>query len=353
MSLPCIIGIEGTSLTSDEAAAIRHFQPAGFVLFSRNIENLEQVRQLTASLRELSNHTPIIAIDQEGGRVVRTGALGLELPSARALSRTGDSKYIARAARINAHTLLMMGVNVNFAPVLDICHDDSVANALPSRCWGSTPQQVISNAGMFNANLARYGISGCGKHFPGMGLAGSDPHHDLPLISAGMDELFNSELQPFLALAHRLPALMTAHIMLPEIDPDYPATLSKRIIRDLLRNQLAYKGIVLTDDLCMGAISKRLDIAEAARMALEAECDLPLLCHDALRYLADFSEQTNKLPASLENERSKRLERFTRKLSAPFKLDLRLWDTLLAESRQLASLIETEGTDLNSPVARY
>lgn len=354
MPLPCIIGLEGPELSGKEYEAVKRFQPAGFVLFSRNIESLGQTRKLTDLLRELSAHEPVIAIDQEGGRVVRTSALGLELPSARALRLSGNPDSIAEAAFIIAEALKYMGINTDFAPVLDICHDESVANALPGRCWGTNAQEVISLAGMFNANLQRHGIASCGKHFPGMGHAQSDPHHDLPLIPLGIEQLLQSELLPFTTLGPKLPSIMTAHIMLPEIDAELPATLSPAIVTGLLRNQLGYKEIIFTDDLCMGAITARYGIAEAASLSLKAGCDLPLICHDPLEHLEAFSRLIPSTPDFDSKDRDKRFARFTKKLTRPAALQPAKWSQLLEKARQLLYSTEDKTSiQPGSPVQDY
>ena len=184
--LPALIGISGHEVGAEEEAAIRRLQPAGFILFSRNIDSVEQVRGLTESLRKLCLHHPVIAVDQEGGRVVRTASLGLNLPSPASLARLGSVGGIVELGSVTALALRYLGVNLNFAPVLDICHDPSAANALPGRCWGDNAQDVISRGGVYASNLRRGGVQSCGKHFPGMGRALADPHFSLPVI--GLDE---------------------------------------------------------------------------------------------------------------------------------------------------------------------
>lgn len=355
MPLPCLIGLDGPALTDAETNAIRRFQPAGFVLFSRNIETASQTRELTGRLRELCAHTPVIAIDQEGGRVVRTAALGLQLPSARTLRQANNPALIDEAASLCAESLLMLGINTDFAPVLDISHDETLANALPGRCWGTDAQQVISNAGMFNASLARGGMAGCGKHFPGMGRAQSDPHDNLPVLPLDVTQLLECELLPFMALAPKLPAIMTAHLMLPAIDPGQPASLSHTLITGLLRGQLGYKGIVFTDDLCMGAITKTRGIANAALTALSAGCDLPLICHDPLPHLnelaAGLAQETNGFAAA---DRERRLHRFTRKLVSPLPWKQPSWDGLLQRSAALLGRLDASSGDTPlSAVQRY
>ena len=157
--LPALIGISGHEVGAEEEAAIRRWQPAGFILFSRNIDSVEQVRGLTESLRKLCLHHPVIAVDQEGGRVVRTASLGLNLPSPASLARLGSVGGVVELGAVTALALRYLGVNLNFAPVLDICHDPSAANALPGRCWGDNAQDVISRGGVYASNLRRGGVS--------------------------------------------------------------------------------------------------------------------------------------------------------------------------------------------------
>ncbi len=333
--LPVLMGIDGARLSPGEEDLIRRCQPAGFVLFSRNIETARQTRELTDSLRALCHHTPIISIDQEGGRVVRTTALGLELPSASQVRRSGNIPALIRMVRNVVTSLRLLGFNMDLAPVLDICHDESLPNALPSRCWGTTPNEVISMAGMFNRNLQHYGLASCAKHFPGMGRAQSDPHADLPVIDASLDELLESSLIPFMALEQELPAIMSAHILMPQLDANMPATLSRTIMTGLLRHQLGYKGVIMTDDLCMGAITKNYGVPQAADMALEAGCDLVLICHNAEAHLNEWHPRS--LPENrIEHEESlHRVEKLTQSLYAPFPWSDQLWEKCLIDAQTL------------------
>lgn len=353
--LPVLMGLEGFELQQSELDLIRDVQPAGFILFSRNIESIEQTRRLTDTLREISRHTPIIAIDQEGGRVVRTASLGLELPSARTLAETGDSRLIVEMADLVATSLRLLGINLDFAPVLDISHDDSVSNGLPGRCWGNNESDVISCAGMFNRNLSRFLVQGCGKHFPGMGRASVDPHHDLPVIESSLDELLKSDFLPFSALAPELSCIMTAHILLPSVDPLLPASLSPAITCQLLRNQMGYEGVVTTDDLCMGAISTRYGIPQAAVMAIRASCDLPLICHEAadqVRAFADLLKEAD-MPDMLHDSLI-RIEKLIDKLSPPLPFKPSCWEDILVRSRELcrktSHLANAENGSPASPV---
>ena len=250
--LPVIAGVEGVVLTPRERELFSRLQPAGYILFTRNITDYELARELTDELRQLTTgpDAPIIAIDQEGGRVVRTADIGVQLPSAAALAQRGDSHLIRQAAYYNARCLHTLGVNTNFAPVLDLASPH--ANALPSRCWGNGSQEVTSHAGVWNRATTGRGIMTCGKHFPGMGAAECDPHHDLPVLHGTRDSFLQEASIPFTALMPELPSLMIAHLLIPEIDAKLPTSLSPALVQGFLRDQLGYEGVVFTDDLCMG-----------------------------------------------------------------------------------------------------
>lgn len=315
--LPIIAGIGGPELTPEEASLFSRLQPAGYILFTRNITDREQTRELTDALRRLCTgpDAPIIAIDQEGGRVIRTGALGVRLPSAAALAAGGSSHTIKQAAYYTARCLHSLGINTDLAPVLDFASQR--ANALSGRCWGKESQSVISHAGVWNRAMHSRGIMTCGKHFPGMGAAQQDPHYDLPALSATCDDFLAEPAIPFLTLMPELPSLMMAHIMAEGVDPLYPSSLSEVMVTDFLRNQLGYEGIVFTDDLCMGAITRQYAPAHAAQLALRAGCDAPLICHDACEHLEAVAEAISQLPPAVLQPIESRLERFRSLIPAP------------------------------------
>lgn len=353
--LPALIGISGHEVGAEEEEAILRLQPAGFILFSRNVDSVGQVRRLTETLRRLCRHHPVIAMDQEGGRVVRTASLGLELPSPASLARSGGFNGIVELGAVTALALRYLGVNLNFAPVLDICRDPSAANALPGRCWGNDAQDVIARGGVYSANLRRGGVQSCGKHFPGMGRAQADPHFSLPVVDLDERELFRTDLLPFLALCPALPSIMSAHIMLPQIDPDYPATLSERVIRLLLRDRLGFRGVVFTDDLCMGAIAAQYAPDEAALLALKAGCDLPLICHDPLPWLDGLDSRLDGLDPYDREDSFKRVEKLSDSLCFPFPEKASLWDSCLRRAEALRRLgdQEAEPDAPSSPVQGY
>lgn len=330
--LPVLMGLEGPSLLPVEVSWIRQRQPIGFVLFSRNIVEAEQTRSLTDCLRSLCDHNPIIAIDQEGGRVVRTIGLGLQFPSAAQL-RHADVLIQERSARALALSLRLLGITMNLAPVLDLEYDSHCANALPGRYWGTSVAEVVDNARRFNRLSLHEGISTCAKHFPGMGRAQQDPHIGLPVVLASLDTLLEQDLCPFVQLANELPAIMAAHLLLPQIDT-HPSSLSHVFISELLRNRLGYNGVVMTDDLTMGAITQMYPPAQAANHALAAGCDLVLICHHSLAHLNSWLESGPVIEPTSQT----RLANFVRQTSRPLPWDSSLWQSCLLESQNLCRL---------------
>ena len=351
--LPVIAGVEGLVLTPRERELFSRLQPAGYILFTRNIADYELTRELTDELRRLTTgpDEPIIAIDQEGGRVVRTAEIGVQLPSAAALAQKGCSHHIRQAAYYNAACLHTLGVNTNFAPVLDLASPH--ANALPSRCWGYDTQSVISHAGVWNRATFGRGIQTCGKHFPGMGAAECDPHHDLPVLHGTRDSFLASASMPFTALMPELPSLMIAHLLIPEIDAELPTSLSPALVQGFLRDQLGYEGVVFTDDLCMGAIAKRYTPAESAALALRAGCDLPLVCHDAVEHLDAVAAAIAGLPADILEAVERRVERFRLHISTQRPMAFIEWNDYLKNVADFTSSIAEVSATPGSPVQGY
>ncbi len=330
-----MLGIEGTALSNHERELFSELQPAGYILFTRNIQDADSVRELCDELRAISvfEHPPLIAIDQEGGRVIRTAELGLKLPSARAMALSKDSNLINKAAKLNAWGLQSLGINTNFAPVLDA--QSTHANALLDRCWGSDTQDIISYAGMWNREHRRQGIISCGKHFPGMGEANVDPHFDLPVLKGDGNYFLQSAAIPFLALMPELPSLMMAHLLMPDMDTELPSSLSPSIVTQFLRGQLAYDGLIFTDDLCMGAIAKLYPPARSATLALEAGCDMPLLCHDVTTHLEAVASTIADLPSILLVEARQRIANKAKSIITRPRMPYVAWQEYLASCAEL------------------
>ncbi len=352
--LPVIVGIEGVTLTPRERELFSRLQPAGYILFSRNVVDYELTRELTDELRALTvgEYEPIIAMDQEGGRVVRTADIGVRLPSASALAAADDAHLIRQAALYCARGLHTLGVNTNFAPVLDLASPH--ANALPSRCWGADSQAVISRAGVWNRTLCRNSIMTCGKHFPGMGAATCDPHHDLPVLHGSRDSFLAEAAIPFTALMPELPSLMVAHLLIPEMDAELPTSLSPELVQGFLRDQLGYEGVVFTDDLCMGAIAGRYAPAESVPLALRAGCDLPLVCHEAAEHLEAVAAAVAELPRRILEEAQERINRFRLQMVSLPCMSFLEWNEYLRNAADFCARVPEPGTAVpGSPVQDY
>jgi len=348
-----LLGVSGPELTPDEAALFRRLQPAGYILFTRNIVSPQQTRKLTDDLRSLSYDDPILAIDQEGGRVTRTKDIAPALPSAADLAAQGNAMTIANAGALTADLLRLLGFNLNFAPVLDLDHHPEVQNSLRGRCWGRDPQRVIDHAGMWNRWLRKRSVKSCGKHFPACGRALSDPHHDLPSSDATLAELLREDVIPYTALMPELDSIMLAHVEFPNIDPDHPASMSKRIITSFLRDQLGFdKHLVLTDDLDMGAITKRYGRGEDVRRAIEAGNDLAMICHQI--QTADTAVEALKtLPIHTVDEALKRVTKFRKNLVMPMNFTEQKWQEICDEIAKLSATVPESSVKSGSPVADY
>jgi beta-N-acetylhexosaminidase len=220
---------------------------------------------------------PLIAIDQEGGRVARLGAPVLLLPPMARLSALGDADLTRRAGALLGRQLAALGFSMDFAPVLDV-NTNPHNPVIGDRAFGDRPEVVIEQALAFAEGLGSAGILACGKHFPGHGDTDLDSHLALPRLTHTRARLDAVELAPFAAARGRLPAVMTAHVVFEALAPDRPATLAPAVVRDLLRGELGYDGVVISDDLEMRAIADHYGVEQAACMAIEAGCDVLLIC---------------------------------------------------------------------------
>jgi len=275
-----MIGVPGKELDAETAQLFRRVQPGAFILFGRNLENVAQLRKLIDDLRDVSEVEPIITVDQEGGRVSRLRWIGSEPPNAQQLRENDDVDLIRRHGDITGRLLRLFGFNLDLCPVLDISFDDEAENSLRGRCYGRTVKEVIRNAGAFNQAMREQGIASCGKHFPGYSAATSDAHYQLPRIDRTREELDQNELAVFREFVNDVDSMMICHGWYPCFESEKtPATLSSRIITDLLRNELVFNGLIMTDDLDMGAILTGYRLDETIRLAIAAGNDLVMICH--------------------------------------------------------------------------
>src|ERR1700704_1828642 len=272
-------GVPGKELDAATAALFRRVQPGGFILFGRNIESAVQLRKLIDDLRDLSEIEPIITIDQEGGRVSRLRLIGNEPPNAQQLREKNDVSLVRRHGEITGQLLRIFGFNLDLCPVLDISFDDEADNSLRGRCYGKSVAQVVELAGAFNDALREQGILSCGKHFPGYSAATVDAHHDLPKIGRTREQLDEQELAVFRHFTPAVDSMMICHGWYPCSTPKKtPASLSREVVTSLLRDEFHFDGLIMTDDLDMGAILNEYSLEETIRLALEAGNGLAMIC---------------------------------------------------------------------------
>lgn len=273
-----VAGFDGLDLPPAVAEALAQGL-AGVALFKRNIRDVDQVRALTRAIREAARPfaPPIISVDQEGGKVQRLRGLVTDRPAMAVVGRGTDQTAMEVGQGIG-RDLAGLGFNLDFAPVLDI--DTNPTNPIiGDRAFGGSAETVAQRAIAFLKGIETTGVLGCGKHFPGHGDASVDSHLDLPVIDINTELWAGREAIPFrTAISDGIPMIMTAHCLYPKIDPDVPATLSRPIVRGLLREQLGFSGCVITDDLGMKAISERFESIDVLRLGLSAGVDLFMHC---------------------------------------------------------------------------
>jgi len=359
-----LTGVPGKQLDSATAALFRRVQPGGFILFGRNIETAEQLRALIDDLRDLSDIEPIITIDQEGGRVSRLRLIGNEPPNAQQLRDKGDIELIDRHGRLTGRLLRLFGFNLDLCPVLDISFDDEADNSLRGRCYGKTVGQVVRNAAAFNEGLRGQGVASCGKHFPGYSAATVDAHHDLPRIDRTRAELDNEELAVFRAFTRRdgspqpshspstwetpsnaqlVDSMMICHGWYPCFEPaKKPASLSRTVVTDLLREELGFTGLVMTDDLDMGAILNEYSLEETLRLTIEAGNDLAMICH-RIEEIENAHQILTTLPAQHIERALASVNAFKQNLAPPDPFSLEAFHKLNDEVWRLR--VDTLGSE--------
>jgi len=294
-----ILGCAGTTLTAEEAAFFRDVKPWGFILFKRNIADPNQVRALTAALRATvgSPDAPIL-IDQEGGRVARLQAPHWrKYPPGRAYGElVANDPLVAReitrlGARLIAHDLTSLGINVDCVPVLDV-PDPQGHEIIGDRAYGDTPQQVATLGRAAAEGLLAGGVLPIIKHIPGHGRAMADSHLELPVVKAKLAELDARDFAPFRVLSD-MPMAMTAHVVYTAIDRSRPATTSKKAIKKIIRESIGFDGLLMSDDLSMKALSG--DFRQRAKDSLAAGCDVVLHCNGDMAEMKAVMSGVGKL----------------------------------------------------------
>ncbi|HEU4402126.1 MAG TPA: glycoside hydrolase family 3 N-terminal domain-containing protein [Candidatus Polarisedimenticolia bacterium] len=279
------IGFEGTTLGPGLKSLLEAVRPGGVILFARNIDSADQVRALTDALFRALPVPPFIALDQEGGRVSRLRpVLGPTAPAYFLAGRPDPTAAVRRHSEATSLALKSLGFNVNLAPVLDLSGPDP-ANGIGDRAFGEDPVRVCALAETFLRAHLRAGVIPVGKHFPGLGGAQADTHLTLPVIRRSRARLLSRDLLPYRRLRSILPIVMVGHAYYPALQgpTEGPATLSRPIVEGVLRKRIGFRGLVLTDDLEMGAIDQRLDGAQQARSAFLAGSDGLMFCRSEER----------------------------------------------------------------------
>lgn len=274
-----IVGFDGTEITPRLRALLTRLQPAGVILFARNMKSAEQTWRLLRDCQKCVATPLFSCVDLEGGIVDRfRDVLGPALSSADVFV-TGDRKLFRRHGRIIGENCRALGFNVDFAPSLDLAFEAS-RSVMSSRVVSANPRETIFYAREFIAGLGAANVLGCGKHFPGLGEGRLDSHHELPVIEKPLKKLWTEDLLPYRTLRRQLPFVMIAHAAYPQVTKDRtPASLSKRWITDILRKRIGYRGLIVSDDLEMGGIQSAAPIGEAAVESISAGSDLCLICH--------------------------------------------------------------------------
>ena len=365
-----LTGVPGKTLDAQTAKLFERVQPGGFILFGRNIETAAQLRKLIDDLRSLSVVEPIITIDQEGGRVSRLRLIGNEPPNAQQLRDKDNVDLIRRHGDITGRLLRLFGFNLDLCPVLDISFDDNADNSLRGRCYGKTVDQVVRNASAFNDAMRKQGVASCGKHFPGYSAAKSDAHYELPRIDRTREELDVNELAVFRAFAgrdgalrrpHKLDSMMICHGWYPCFEPEKtPASLSRRIITDLLRNEMGFDGLIMTDDLDMGAIVNGYALEETIRLAIAAGNDLTMICH-RVPEIENVHRILGTLPKDQLDRALASVLAFKKEMSRPAefseaafrKIDGEIWDLRVATLGEERAKQRSVEDGKRSPVELY
>lgn len=276
-----IVGLEGTAPDDSLAALIADRHAGGVILFGDNIESAAQLTALTNSIKSLnSGGIPLLlSIDEEGGTVSRMPPELAKLPAARTVGKKKDPALCRELGLLLAARCSAFGFNMDFAPVLDIFSNPR-NTVIGTRALDSDAETAASLGPPVMKGIAEGGVIPVVKHFPGHGDTAVDSHYGLPVVSKTEEELSQMELLPFsAAIEQGADAVMVAHILMKELDPEYPASLSKAVVTGLLREKLGFSGVAATDDLTMGAVSDNYGIGKAAVLAANAGCDLLLVCH--------------------------------------------------------------------------
>ena len=350
------IGLPGPELDAETRALIEEVKPGGIIVFGRNVVGPEQLRSLLDGVREMLPTPPLVGIDQEGGLVDRLRRIFTPMPSARTIRQHGDLAAARALGRITGEVLRMLGFNINFAPVMSIMTEDRdlLSNGLYSRSFGRSPGEVLGYTTVYMRGLQGTGLLGCLKHFPGIGAGEVDSHEEMPVVQLSHDDLIAQDLAPYIELFQRrddrVRCVMVSHGGFPNIDIREsvtggllePASLNYNIVTTLLREELGYQHLVVTDDLEMGAIARHCEIEDAAVRASLAGEDMLLICAspDKIRRGYHGLLEAAKKGSLSEERMAQSLERIAKTkaiIQPPYPLDLERFQVLSDEILRLNS----------------
>ena len=350
------IGLPGTELDNATRDLITEVQPGGVIIFGRNVATPEQLRSLLDGVRELLPTPPLVGVDQEGGLVDRLRKIFTPMPSARTIRQHGDLAAARALGRITGEVLRMLGLNINFAPVMSIMTDDRdlLSNGLYSRSFGRSPGEVLGYSTVYMRGLQGAGCVGCLKHFPGIGAGEVDSHEQMPVVKLSHDDLIAQDLAPYIELFQRrddrVRCVMVSHGGFPNIDIKQemtggvlePASLNYNIVTKLLRDELGFKHLVITDDLEMGAIARHCEIDQAAVRAFLAGEDMLLICATPEKIRRGYhallaAAREDKLPQERVHGSLKRIAAMKALVQPPLPLDRERFDALSQQVAQLNS----------------
>jgi beta-N-acetylhexosaminidase len=278
-----VVGFSGESVPGDLRRLASEFDLAGVVYFARNVVEPRQLAELSREVADLAIAWPLwISVDQEGGRVARLKRPFTEWPAMQTLGRSGDDVLAGRFARALAAELRAVGINLDYAPVLDV-RTNAKNQVIGDRALADRAEDVARLGRTIVRTLQAAGVAACGKHFPGHGDTTGDSHEELPLIEHGPDRLAAVELVPFrAAIAESVATMMVAHVLVPSLDSDRPASLSPSVVTRLLKEDLGFPGVVFTDDMGMKAVTASRSLESAVVDAISAGCDAVLLCNSSV-----------------------------------------------------------------------
>jgi beta-N-acetylhexosaminidase len=274
-----IIGFDGTEISSQLRSLLTRIQPAGVILFARNITGAEQTYKLLGDCQACVSTPMFTCVDMEGGTVDRMRNVFGRSPSAADVFASGDRKLFRKHGRVIGESCRALGFNTDFAPVVDLAFPVS-HTVMSSRAVSADPKQAVVYAREFLKGLRSAGVLGSAKHFPGLGEANLDTHQELPNVDKSWKKLWDEDIYPYRAMKRELPVVLIGHASYPRVTPaGMPASLSKKWITDVLRKKIGYRGLIVSDDLEMGGVLKAAPIEQAAIQHIRAGGDLCLICH--------------------------------------------------------------------------